>query len=188
MTIDARTYPRARLGRTGPPSSTAAPIPLGGAGPTIPRMRIFSFVFTESASSRRTLSFGALTGPAIIQDLMIWMGTVPGDFTTTVEIGKSLVAVTEAGVALTVARPYDVLTELKDPFNLMADAGGQGINIGAVPGVAARFPYPLMIPVTDASFYAIVALVNNSANAQNFNGSLRVLEGLSYDAFAGFTG
>jgi hypothetical protein len=188
MTIDARTYPRARIGRTGPPSSTAAPPSAAGGAVVVPRMRFFSFVFNETANSRRTLSFGPLTGPAIIQEVAFWLSALPGEFLNSVEIGKSLVAVTEAGVALTVPRPYDVLTELKDPFNLMADAGGQGIYVGATPSFAERRPYRLMIPVLDASFHAIVALVNNSAGAQTWNGYIRVLEGLSYDAFAGFTG
>lgn len=175
--FDLRSFPAPRPKRTGPPPSGQGPEDLF-AGPTFaaPRMRVFPFAWNETASSRRTISGAKCQGPALIKSLMLGTSTYTAPISKSVEIGISSTRLTEAGVALTTPRPYTLLLELQDPFTQLASAAGQGFPLTTVAPQYNTFFLPLDLVVWDNEFYPTVSLWNNTANAQQWVGSLRVLE------------
>jgi hypothetical protein len=178
--IDLAAYPAARKRTTGDPN-----LPQVDNAP-IPRTRYFTFLWNETASSRRTVSTPRITGPAIIKEIEFYSGTINATDVKSIEVGYSLVPVTENGVSLATARPYNVLTELIDPFAQRAAGAGVGLSQLSSPNTNVRFTLALdlILDVTEA--YVCVALLNTSANAQLWNGRLKVIEGLSRQALSFF--
>lgn len=175
--LDRRAYPTARRNRMGPPPSGSAGSASFGAeslGP--PRMRLFSFVFGETASSRRTMSGNLCNGPALIKDIVLGTNTNTDPPNKSLEIGFAATRVTEAGVALTTPRPYTLLVELINPFGTLAAAVGGGLVQHTVEPFLHNKIIPLDLVVLDAQFYPVAAWVNNSLNAQTAHGWMRVLE------------
>jgi hypothetical protein len=177
---DPRIYPAARKGR-------GAGADLEDLGPiNAPRMRVFPFFWTSTASNRRSWSTPILQGPAIIKDVQFWFTFGASPPSMTVEIGTSTVPVLEAGVALTTARPYRVLTELQDPYGGILAAAGDGIPVGTTPTSSARPLMPLDLIVLDPSFYLVVAGVAGGAGVFEIHGNIRVLERINPEALALF--
>ena len=189
MTTDSRTFPLPRRGRTGPPSSLdAINTAAGDALPAPPRSRVFPFQFSETATSRRTISTPKLVGPAILRFAYFSTGTKVTPPNESLEFGWAPSPVQEAGVALTVIRPYTVLTELLDPFAVSVAAIGRGFPNFTLPPAANAFPFTLDLIVAEPQLAFVVALINNGANAQVWTGYLSILEAVSPSALANFVG
>ena len=178
--IDLASYPAARKRATGDPN-----LPQVDNTP-IPRTRFFTFLWNETASSRRTVSTPRIIGPAIIKDIEFYTGVINATDVKSVEVGYALVPVTEAGVSLNTARPYTVLTELIDPFSQRAAGAGVGLSQLTNPSTKTSFNIPLDLIVDVPEAYVCVALLNTSANAQLWQGKLRVVEALSRQALSFF--
>lgn len=173
-------YPPPRKGRGGGVS-------IEQLGPvSAPRMRMFPWIFSITGASRRTISTPRLVGPAIIKDFTWYNSTKTDPPVVTVEIGTARAPVDEAGVALTTLRPFTVLTELLDPFGVMAGASGDGFPVATLPTANDSRRFPLDLIVTDSEFFAVVSVVNNSAQAERYNGWLRVLESVDPEALSAF--
>lgn len=186
--LDARAYPLARRNRTGPAPSGAQAGILTSDPSTPPRMRVFPFVFNETATSRRAWSGNQCTGPALIKDLFIGTSAHATPTNKTVEIGIASTRITEAGVALATPRPYTLLTELLDPFNVVLDAAGGGIPDTTTAPNAASQRVKLDLVVYDAQFFPVLALVNNTGNAQEWHGWFRVLEQIPLSKLGDYMG
>lgn len=186
--LDARTYPAARKQRSGPPPSQADPASLAGGGPTAPRTRFFPFAFNETATSRRTISGDKCQGPALIKAFLLGTSTYSAPISKSVEIGISSTKLTEAGVALTTPRPYTLLLELQDPFSQLASAAGRGYPLATWAPGPNTITFPLDLVVYDNEFYPVLALWNNTANAQQWYGFLKVLEQIRPDKIGDYMG
>jgi hypothetical protein len=186
---DARTFPLPRRGRTGPASSldniAAA---LGSALPAPPRSRVFPFQFSETANTRRTLSTPKLIGPAILRKAFFQTSTKVAPPNESLEFGWALSPVTEAGVALTVIRPYTVLTELLDPFGVSNIAIGKGFPNFTLPGGTVGYEVTLDLIITEPQLAFTVSLINNGINAQQWIGWMSVIEAVSPSALTDFIG
>jgi len=177
---DPAIYPGSRKNRgAGVLAEDLAPSPA-------PRMRVFPFILNVTATSRRSLSTPRLVGPAIIKDFVWYNPTKTTPPVITIEIGTATIPVNEAGVALTSARPYVILTELLDPGAAIAGAAGDGYPVATTPTTQTHHRYPLDLIVTDAEFFAVISVVNNSLQAEEYNGWLRVLEAVDRDALSAF--
>ena len=151
-----------------------------------PRTRIFPWVMTTTASSRRSISTPRIQGPALIKGLSIHapFGVDPPQ--ATIEIGTATIDVTEASVALTAPRPYTVLTELLNPFGVIAGAAGAGLPLTTVGTMQRWAEIPLDIIVDDIECVIVLAILANALVAGTFNGHLRVLEGVEKEALRFF--
>jgi hypothetical protein len=178
-TLDRRAYPALRVKRAGPPPSSSLDAAIRAGGGTItPRMRVFPLGFNETASSRRTLSSNQCQGPALIKDIALGTSTYTAPTNKSIEVGIASSRITENGVALTTPRPYTLLTELLDPFAAIVDAAGGGLLQTTSAPNMNTIRTPLDLVVLDAQFYVTIALVNNTANAQEWHGWFRVLEAI----------
>ena len=153
----------------------------GVVAQTVPRMRVFGWVLNETASSRRTIAFPVCTGYAIIRDFEAYTSTYTSPINQTLEFGWATTDCTEAGVGLATPRPYNILTEMVDPFAQVADAAGQGVPYAAAPPTHGPFQQRLDLVVTQTSFRPVLALVNNTANVLQWIGTIRILEGLTLE-------
>lgn len=184
-----KQYPLPRRGRVGPPSSLETQV--ASVGPDFaapPRARVFPWVMNITANSRRTLSTPLLLGPAILRKIFFGPGTVTTPPAQTLELGWAPGLVTEAGVALTAARPYTVLTELLDPFAVSAAAKGTGLLADNSANTHVRYEWSLDLIVTEVRFCFTLAWVNNAATAEQRGGQLLVLEAVNPEALRLFTG
>lgn len=185
-TLDRRAYPAARRNRTGPP-------PVGAAGPfaqpigsNIGRTRVFPFRINELAAGRNTISTPKLLGNVVIHSLYFQYGTTGDPPPSTIEIGYALTPISEIGVALTVPRPYTVLTELIDQSNQIANDRGQGF-----PSTTSNSPQrgtriPLGLIVMERELAVVIADVNPSIFVQGIFGYFNLTENLSDAALAGY--
>lgn len=175
-TTAVEAYPRARKNRgTGVALEQLA-------GIVAPRMRVFPFFFDMAATRRQSFSLGRCSGPAIIKGIEINPGTGQSPPASTIEIGTSPVPVLETNANLALARPYNNLIELADPFALITGPSGDGLPNFTIPNTHVRYERPLDIVVLDAQFFPVIASINNSAGAASFSGVLRVLEGVNPEA------
>jgi hypothetical protein len=189
VTVEARTYPLPRRNRVGPSSSLDLASEIAqGAAITPPRGRVFPFVFNITANTRRTISTPLLVGPAILKRIFFTSGTAAAPPNQSLEFGWAPIQVQEAGVLLATVRPYTVLSELLNPFAVMAAASGQGFPITTFPNTHVRWNLPVDLIVTEPRFSFCVSLVNNSASASEFEGYITVLEAVNADALATYTG
>jgi hypothetical protein len=178
--IDLSAYPSAR--KRGAGAAVNSDVQLS----PIPRTRYFTFLWAETATSRRTVSTPRLTGPVVIKDIDFYSSTINATHVKSIEVGYSLVPVTEAGVALATARPYTTLTELIDPFAQGATGVGVGIEQLTTPATNVKFSIALDLIIDQAECYVCVALVNTSSNGQLWHGKLRVVENVSREALSFF--
>jgi hypothetical protein len=189
VTTDARTFPLPRRGRTGPASSLDAIAAAQGPNlPAPPRSRVFPWQFSETANTRRTISTPKLIGPAILRKAYFQTSTKIAPPGESLEFGWAQTPIQEAGVALTVIRPYTVLTELLDPFGVSNIAIGKGFPNFTIPTGVAGYEVTLDLIITEPQFVFTVSLINNSLNAQQWTGWMSVLEAISPSALADFTG
>lgn len=189
MTIDALTFPLPRRRRLGPPTNIEVQQASSGAlSLTPPRTRVIPWLMSMSANSRRTVSSPILTGPAILRKLFFNAPTPTSPPAQTLEIGWAPNVVTEAGVALTTVRPYTVLIEKQDPFNVSVAAIGAGFPISTNPNTRTYFEWSLDIIVTETRFAFTVSWVNNAATAEERGGHMLILENVNADALNVFTG
>lgn len=177
--IDSATYPRLRPKRIGGEAGAPvlSPVPL-------PRTRVFTFLLREQAQLRQSVSMARCQGPALIKDLEVYESTLATTYAKCLEIGYSTVPVSENGVALTTPRPYTPLTELVN-LGVTANAGGAGLEYWAVPNNNPRVR-PLELIVDLPEFYVVLAWFNNTLNAQDLHGMVRVVEGIDRAALANF--
>lgn len=189
MTIDATTYPLPRRKRVGPDSqlNTLAQAQ-GDVIPAPPRSRIFPWIMSMTANTRRTISTPKLIGPAILRKVFYQLGTVTTPPGQTLELGWSPTAVSEAGVALTTVRPYTVLTELLDPFGVANAAVGKGLLDTSLWNTNIPYEWSVDLIVTEPQFCFTLSWINNVATAEQRGGQLLVLENVSPDALSVFTG
>lgn len=176
------TFPAARLNRRGPEpgvSGTPGAVPWGS---NIGRTRAFPFYINETAARRHTVSTPKLLGNVIINSVSFSSGSHADPPNDTLEIGYALNPVTETAVLLTVPRPYTVLTEVIDPFNIIANDRGSGF-----PGTTLNTPtrgsrIPLGLIVMERELAVTVSVVNPSGFIQTWIGYLSVTENLSNEA------
>ncbi len=180
MSLDPLTYPR--------PRPRGAVVSLGAEGEPIPlpRMRLFPFILNIVASRRTTVSGPRCIGPGIIRKVFVRETTGQGSAVRTYEIGYATSQVNEASALLTSARPYTVLTELQDPFDVQADAGGRGYPASTNFLASARLPDDVNLIVDAREFFPVFAVVNNNVNAEEVSGFMHVLENVSREALANF--
>lgn len=189
MTIDALTFPLPRRRRVGPPTNTeVAAVSSGALTPTPPRSRLFPYLMSITANSRRTVSTPLLVGPAILRRVSFQASTKTSPPAQSLELGWSPNALTEAGVALTTVRPYTVLTEKLDPFGVSAAAIGAGYPMSTVPNTNIIFELTCDLIVTEARFAFTLSWVNNSLTAEERPGHFLVIENVNADALNVFTG
>lgn len=174
--LDRRAYPALRTKRSGPPPTAAAAEALQADRDTPPRMRIFPFAWNETANSRRTISGAKCQGPALYKAFQLGTSTYTAPINKTVEVGIASTPVVENGVALTTPRPYSLLLELQDPFTQLSAAMGRGFPVTTVNPLYRDFVMPLDLVIYDNEFYPTISLFNNTANAQQWVGYLRILE------------
>jgi hypothetical protein len=170
--IESDTYPRARLKRIGAGTSTSTELT------PLPRTRVFSWIETSTANSRRTVSGPRCQGPGLLKDISWYLSTHSGGAAVTIEIGYSPVPVTEAGVALGTVRPYTLLTELIDPFAQLTAGAGAGLVDSSIPNTNVRWKEPLDLIIDQSDFFPVVSFVNATVNGQFVHGNLRVVEGI----------
>ncbi len=151
-----------------------------------PRTRIFPWHMSLGGQARRSLSTPLLQGPLMIRAIEMYMSTLADPPNLTIEIGYSTVPVQEAGVPLTTARPYTVLTEMLDPFGVITDAAGAGIIVSTLPGTRVHFERTLEIILPGNSAYVVIAAVQSAIGGFPLTGTLRILEGISREAAENF--
>lgn len=178
--IDLSAYPAARKRTAG--AAVNDDVSLA----PLPRTRYFTWLFNETGTSRRTVSTPRIQGPALIKDIDFYSSVINATDVKSIEIGYALVPVTEAGVALTAARPYTVLTELIDPFAQRAVGAGVGVEQLTTPNTNVKFSLALDLIVDRAEAFITVSLLNTTANAQLWHGKLRVIENVNRDALSFF--
>lgn len=166
--IDQGTYPQLRPSRIGAGASPGVQLA------PLPRSRVFQWIENVTVNTRRTLSTPRLQGPVIIKSFSFYVATHSA--AVTAEIGYASVSITEAGVALTTPRPYTLLTEKIDPFGVLADISGRGLLDGTIPNTNVRYSEPLDLIIDQADVFVCLATWNNSALAQVWTGTLRVVE------------
>jgi hypothetical protein len=183
---DVRTYPAPRAKRSGPPpGSTGGPL-TSAPGQLVGRTRLFPFRLAEGAGTRNTISTPRLQGNVVVHSFFYAIGAAADPPNDTIEIGYAPAPVTEINVALTVARPYTVLTELIDHNNGIANDRGAGFPnyTGNVPQRGTRIPLGLII--LERELAVTVSVVNPSGFVQNYDGYFNLTENLSYEALAGY--
>lgn len=160
----------------------------GLAGGAIPRTRLIPFQFNETANSRRTVSTPGLQGPAILRKIWFQTGVHVTPPQESVELGWALFPFAEAGVPLTTPRPYTLLTELQDPFGVSVATIGQGYPSATLPNTLTDVEKEVNILIPEERFVFCLALVNNGANAQEWQGRFTVVEGLDLTALPSWLG
>ncbi len=179
--LDPATYPHPRPKRIG-----GGWAPSISGGPPLPRTRVLPFYFTMTANNRRAFTLPRCQGPAIIKRFAWETSGGAEPATATIELGYASVPFSEAGVAVTTSRPYTVITELTDPFGLIADLAGFGWP-NRVTGAGSRASGMDTDFIIDLSeFYVVIATQNNGAGILNFDGHVTVIEGVSREALANF--
>ena len=160
--------------------------PLGA--PSAPRTRIFPFTWNETATSRRTISGERCRGPALWKLVVLGTGTYVAPTNKTLEIGIAATKITENGVALTLPRPYSLLLELQDPFALLVAAAGRGMPLTTTNPQYITESLSLDLVIYDAEFFPVVSLWNNTANAQQWVGHMKILEQIRLDKLGDYMG
>lgn len=189
MAIDALTFPRPRLRRTGPPSTLAALEAAAGGEVAPPRGRVISFGLTADASRRTTLALGPFVGPVLIRGISFNFDGASDPASNSLELGWAPINVVETNVVLTTVRPYTLLNERVDRQNVTAAVSGQGLTNWTVPNTHVRFQYQLHLIVTDPHPFICLGLVQGAAvGTLRCVGILTVLEAVNLEALVGFAG
>ncbi len=178
--VTADWFPKARKDRR-PGSEGLAPAEL-----IAPRTRLFPFHMSLDAVTRRSLSTPLLQGPMMIRSIEFYPSTVADPPNVTIEIGYATTRVTEDGVAITVQRPYTVLTELIDPFGVINDNAGAGFPLSTLPSTRAHFQRTLDMILTINSGHIVVAAIKSAVGGFPLTGVLRILEDISPEAARNF--
>lgn len=184
--FDQRTYPPARLKRAGPvPGTSGGPL-ASPPGQLVGRTRLFPFRIAEGAGSRNTISTPQLQGNVVIHSFFYGIGAAADPPNDTIEIGYAPAPVREVNVALTVTRPYSVLTELIDHNGGIADDRGRGFPNFTVNAPQRGIRIPLGLIILERELAVTVSVVNPSGFVQNYDGYFNLTENLSYEALAGY--
>lgn len=177
---DPAIYPAARK------RTTADLANLGIATQAPPRTRVIPFYVRGTLNRRTTFSTGVIQGPAILKQIILEMGGKSDPPASTVEIGTSLVPVTENAVLTSVPRTWDIITELLDPGSNIASNAGDGFP-SFQPGTPANATPQLVNYVLPSSaFYIVVAFWCNAATTTAVAGSLVIVEGIDPEALRFF--
>lgn len=187
--IDALTFPRPRLRRTGPPSSAAALLEGQGGLATPPRGRVISFGITAALNSRTSVAFGPFVGPVLIRGIhWAWDSAIDPN-SRSLEVGWANVNVVETSVALATVRPYTLLTERRDRQNVGNAAAGEGFVNWTSPNTLVMWQKQIHLIVTEDHPYIILAIVNSSVvAASRVMGDLTLLEAVNLDTLSRFSG
>ncbi len=177
----ARARGTVRLPSGATVAAAAAPALAAGA-----RTRILNWAYNSTAFTRTTITLGQFNGPAIIKGVECYTSPVPSGVGFTIELGKAATAIDEAAVPLATPRPYSLLTEMRDPFNAVQAASGEGLILSTIPNTIVQYERLVDILIMDPSFYAVVAIYNNSGAGSAVVGKVRIIENISQDAAANF--
>ena len=183
-TLDKRAYPTARRSRSGPPPASTGGVGQEPTGSDIGRTRVFPWRISETAGNRNTISTPKLLGNVIIASLFYSLPTAADPPNDSLEIGYALQPVTEINVAVAVARPYTLLTELLDHNNQISDDRGRGF-----PGTTINSPQrgtrvPLGLIIMERELVVTLSVVNPSGFVQGGFGYINLMENLSLAALA----
>lgn len=178
--FDARWYPKRRKGRGG-----GAPIPedLRFAAP---RSRVFNISAINGGGAVTWYGFPRCIGPGIIKRIQIWNMNANDPVGVTLEIGVSYAPLASGFQALTLARPYEVLTEMHPDSNRIAATAGDGIPFGTVPGGTDRQSLQVDLIITQPEFYPVLGLVNSTGGNHGWDVQLTVLEAVNPEALRFF--
>jgi len=188
-TLDRRSYPTARLKRPGPPPTGVAPGDPAASLPAAARTRNVQFYIEVGANQRSTRSFGPLSGPAIVDRVVIVSDPIaandnffffPGYSDSPVE--ESLVAI---GSPVSWPTWFDRMPVQGADFN----AATRGIwnSVGLTQKVNWDMPVKGIVPLTDWHLIMSVGQVGGVALAA-WAGYVVVLEGVSREALALYAG
>lgn len=163
----------------------------GGGGPgtalavSPPITRILAFNLSGNPGVRTTVSSTRIRGPAIIQSLDLG-ASVSSLNSFALELGKSASSVTEQDVALTVPRPYTLLTERLSQTAAGENAQRKGFVQTSLALTTPRHLGLLNIIVLETEFFITISMVSLVAAGTAFFGHLVVLEAVPPETIAAF--
>lgn len=181
--VTTAAYPEPRYKRTGGPSQASRAPDTSGA---TARTRVFPFIISSTGTGRNTFSFPSLRGPVILKEFTYSAEISADPPRDTLELGWATTPITELAAALDVPRPYNVLTELQDPQNLILLDVGQGFPNNTLQGGPATKIGALNIVIDAVEVYVCISSVTNGGGTGRKIGYLTLVENVSRDALSFF--
>lgn len=185
MALATGTFPRPRVNRTGPSSSSGVQLGPLSEPQNPPITRTFPFAIQNNAAGvRSSASTPLIRGPALVIGFYASKnGAATGTFGF--GLGKSTSPVFENSVAIATTIPFQSLYEPIPQVGIPPTSpNGTDVVLDVQPSLMLQESTPNII-ILDAEFYLVVFCANNGAGV-SLVGHVTVLEQVSRDALLSF--